>query len=245
MKNVYDNEMFFNEYQTMRAVEINANNLIENPIMKSMLPDLNGKTILDLGCGDGNMETYFVKNGAKKVVALDLSENMIAEAKKINNHDNVEYYVMGMEDISSINQKFDIVYSSLAFHYIQDFNKLLNDIYNLLNQGGILIYSQESPLSTAPIFENDNYQSKIFIGNKRYNLLSDYCNQTERNNYWNGVPVTKYHRTYAGIVNALIKNKFNILEMQDSYASAEAIALCPKYAYQNDKPYFTFVKAEK
>ena len=51
MKNVYDNSVFFEEYQTMRANKINANTLIENPIMKEMLPDLKEKTILDLGCG--------------------------------------------------------------------------------------------------------------------------------------------------------------------------------------------------
>ena len=55
MKNVYDLKEFFESYQTMRENAINANNLIENPIIKSMLPSLKNKKILDLGCGYGNM----------------------------------------------------------------------------------------------------------------------------------------------------------------------------------------------
>ena len=60
MNNVYDNQEFFEQYQSMREDKINANNLIENSIMISMLPDVKGKTILDLGCGDGNMDIRFI-----------------------------------------------------------------------------------------------------------------------------------------------------------------------------------------
>ena len=38
-----------------------------------------------------------------------------------------------MEDISKIEGKFDIVFSSLAFHYVKDYDKLTKDIYNLLD----------------------------------------------------------------------------------------------------------------
>ena len=48
-QNIFDNEVFFNEYRKLRERENNANNLFEIPAMISLLPDLNGKTILDLG----------------------------------------------------------------------------------------------------------------------------------------------------------------------------------------------------
>lgn len=68
MKNVYDNAGFFNEYNSMRNQEINANNLIEIPIMKNILPSVKGKSVLDLGCGCGDMDNFFVENGAKKLL---------------------------------------------------------------------------------------------------------------------------------------------------------------------------------
>lgn len=245
MKNVYDNSVFFNEYQSIRAEKVNANNLIEVPIIKSMLPQLQDKTILDLGCGAGDMDKYFVNQGAKFIVATDISENMIATAKATNADSKIEYKVLKMEDISSLSQKFDIVYSSLAFHYIENFDKLLKDINNLLNPNGMLIFSQESPINIATSKESETEKNKIEIDGIKYHLLKGYCKEGERKVWWNDCLVTKYHRTYATLVNALIKNNFEIIEIKDSYASEEAIKLCPKYAYQIDKPYFTFVKAVK
>lgn len=245
MKNVYDNQSFFNQYQSMRKDGINANNLIEIPLIKSMLPNLKDKTILDLGCGTGDMDKYFANMGAKYVLATDISSNMISQAKTNNFHDKIEYKILKMEDLCSVNQKFDIVYSSLAFHYIKDFDKLLKDINRLLKSKGMLIFSQESPINLATSKQSENEKNKIEIDGKLYFLLSGYCNEGERKVFWNDCLVTKYHRTYATIVNTLIKNNFEILEIQDSYATEEAISLCEKLKYQKDRPYFTFVKAKK
>lgn len=245
MKNVYDNSVFFDEYQQMRANTVNANNLIEIPIMKTMLSNLKDKTILDLGCGAGDMDKYFIDCGAKYVLATDISQNMINVAKTVNASEKINYQVLKMEDLNKISQKFDIVYSSLAFHYIEDFNKLLCDINNHLNTNGILIFSQESPINMAASKEAEGKPNKMEIDGKQYHLVHGYCKEGKREVWWNDTFVTKYHRTYATLVNSLIKNNFEIIEIKDSYASPEAIALCPKYAHQIDKPYFTFVKAVK
>ena len=245
MKNVYDTSVFFDEYQSMRSKEINANNLIEVPIIKSLLPKLDGKSILDLGCGCGDMDKYFISQGAERVVATDISVNMINSAKQINGDEKINYNILKMEDISSLDEKFDVVYSSLAFHYIEDFDKLLKDIYNVLKPKGMLIFSQESPINLATSIEKKGEKNKIDIDGKRYQLLSGYCKEGERKVFWNDTLVTKYHRTYCSIVNSLIRNNFEIIEMLDSYASDEAIKLCDKYKYQLDKPYFTFVKVIK
>ncbi len=245
MKNVYDTKEFFDSYQEMRSESVNANNLIENPIIKSMMPNLAGKTILDLGCGDGNMDRFFVENGAKKVLAVDISQNMINEAKKVNGLNNLTYEVMGMEDIAKIKQKFDFVYSSLAFHYVEDFNRLIKDIFNLLKVNGELLFSQENPLLTAIVYNDENQTKHIELNGKRYYLLSDYQNEGKREKIWNNTTVTKYHRTYASIVNSLVKNGFQILEIKDSFASKEAVELKEKYKYEQDRPMFLFVKAKK
>ena len=141
VENIYDDKAFYEEYISMRKTKLNANELLEIPIMKKLLPDLTGKTVLDLGCGYGEMSKYFIKKGAKTVVAIDISKNMISLAEQFNNHKNIEYKVLCMEELSKLNQKFDIVFSSLAFHYVKNFDKLICDISCLLNDGGELIWS--------------------------------------------------------------------------------------------------------
>ena len=242
-QNIYDDSKFFNEYQTMRESNINDNELIEIPTMKKMLPNLKDKTILDLGCGAGYMSRYFVENGASKVVACDISQNMIDLASK-EDCKNIDYKVLPMEDISSINEKFDIVFSSLAFHYIKDFDKLISDISKLLKPNGMLVFSQENPVATA-IIHPQTKQKYVEIDEKRYYLLSDYNNVGKRIIDWCDSEVIKYHRNFETIVNTLIKNNFEIKEIKEPSANEDAIKLMPKLKYQNDRPYFLFVKAIK
>lgn len=244
VQNVYDNNDFFKEYKSMREGKINANELIEIPIMKKMLPDVKGKDVLDLGCGVGEMSRYCAENGAKSVLGLDISSNMINEAKKQNDYPNVDFKILGMEELEQVERKFDIVFSSLAFHYIEDFEKLMKDISNLLNDGGILVFSQESPLVTASILDEDT-PKYVEKNGKRIFALSDYNVIGERKYSWNIDGVVKYHRNFSTVVNAIISAGMNILEMQESYATEEAIRLVEKYKYQKDRPYFLFVKAKK
>ncbi|MEG0692749.1 MAG: hypothetical protein RR444_06680 [Oscillospiraceae bacterium] len=50
-QNIYDNDEFFNDYYALRERDDCYNNLLEQPAMAEFIPDLQGKTILDLGCG--------------------------------------------------------------------------------------------------------------------------------------------------------------------------------------------------
>ncbi len=111
------NEIFFNGYSKIRENESNANNIFEKPALFSLLPTLNNKTVLDLGCGYGEHCIHFVKKGAKRVVGIDISQKMLAIAKAENAHQNISYLNMPMEDIGELQERFDIVVSSLAFHY--------------------------------------------------------------------------------------------------------------------------------
>lgn len=240
-KNIYDDKAFYESYIEMRKTKLNANELIEIPTIKKMLPDLSGKTVLDIGCGYGGMSKYFIKKGAKKVVAIDISSNMINLAKKINSHKDIEYLVMNMENLSQIEQKFDFVFSSLAFHYIKDFDKLIADISNILNKGGELLYSQEHPIATALI--NDN--KHIEIDGKRYYLVSDYNNEGKRKLTWSKHGGIKYHRSLKTIINTLIKHNLQITQIDESNAIKNAVKKVPKYIYQKDRPYFLFIKAQK
>lgn len=244
MQNIYDKEVFFDEYKSMREKPINANNLIEIPAMKKLLPFLKGKRVLDLGCGMGEMTKYYSKLGASFVLGVDISQNMLDIANKTNKLDNIEYKLLPLEEIDKINDKFDVVISSLAFHYIQDYNKLIKDIYNLLNNDGILLFSQENPIGTCFVSQN-KIANKLDIEGKRYYLVSDYNNNGLRKNDWNDCAVEKYHRNFTVTINTLIFNKFTLLEIQEPVASKEAIELEPKYKNQFDRPYFLIIKCKK
>lgn len=243
IQNIYDNKEFFNSYKEMRDGKINANELIEIPTIKSMLPNLKDKKILDLGCGEGEMSRYFVENGAKMVVGVDVSMNMIKEARK-KKADNLQFKRLAMEELSTLKGKFDIVFSSLAFHYVENFDKLMRDISDKLKKNGYLLFSQEHPLVTC-IVKGKDESKYIERNNKIYYLTSDYNNIGKRYVNWNVEGVVKYHRNFETIIGALRKSNMCVEELVEAKASAEAIEKVEKYKYLNDRPFFLFIKARK
>lgn len=246
-QNIYDDEKFSKKYDELREGQkgLNANDLIEIPAFRRMMPDVKDKKILDLGCGYGESDKYYKELGAKNVLGLDISEHMIEIANKTNKTNGVEYEVMAMEDISQINDKFDIIMSSLAFHYLKDYTQLVKDIYNLLNDNGYLVFSQEHPFTTCTKYTENVKKGHTVIDNKYFGLFSDYNRPGIRTNYWFDADVIKYHRTFTEVINTLVQNGFTIEEIEEPVASEEAVNKNPKYINQLDRPLFLIIKAKK
>ncbi len=242
-QNVYDNEIFFEGYKEIRKQENNYNILQEQPAIKSLLPDLKGKRILDLGCGYGESCSYFIEKGAQKVVGIDISKKMLEVAEKENSHMNIEYLEESMDDIDKLSGKFDIVYSSLALHYIEDFKKLLMGINNLLSEDGLFIYSQEHPLSTA--HEKGQRWTRDENGMGAHYNLANYMESGKREVTWFINGVIKYHRTFSEIINTVNECGFQIEKILEPLPSEEDIKLIPKMVQDFHKPNFLILRAGK
>lgn len=98
MQNIYDNNEFYNSYLKLRENNAGLNEVLEIPAFRSLLPDLDNKTILDLGCGYGENCKWYINKGAKKVIGIDISKNMIEKAKKEYSDDKIEYKNVPMEE---------------------------------------------------------------------------------------------------------------------------------------------------
>lgn len=247
-ENIYDNQVFFDNYIEMRNDKnnISANEVVEMPAIYAELPNLTGKKVLDLGCGSGNNCRKAIQLGASYVLGIDVSQNMINLANKVNHDEHINYQVLAMEDLDQLADNFDIIISSLAFHYVEDYDKLLKDIYRLLNNGGQLIFSQEHPLSTGTILtEATNFKSKIKLGDKEYKIVSDYNRNGPRVVNWLDGTYTKYHRNMSTLINGLINNKYKILKIVEPVATDENVKKNPKYLNQLNMPYFIIIIAEK
>ena len=79
---VYDKENFFALYQKLRSNPISLNEIVEKPTMLSLLPDLQGKKLLDLGCGTGGHLQLYLERNAASVVGTDLSAKMLEQAEQ-------------------------------------------------------------------------------------------------------------------------------------------------------------------
>lgn len=244
-QNIYDNKIFFKGYQEMRNENnLSANELIEIPQLFSLIGDVKGKKVLNLGCGAGGHDRKLIELGAESVLGIDLSENMIKEAIKDNTSNKIRYKVLSMSDIDSLNEKFDLVISSLAIHYVEDYDGLCKKVANILNDGGEFTFSIGHPMDSCTIL--DNYDNDyIIINDKKYRLLSDYNNEGKRFSNWFIDGVETYHRNISHLANGLINAGLTIIKMEESTASENAIKLKPKLIEQKDHSYFLYFKTKK
>lgn len=242
-QNIFDNSEFFDSYKRLRENEVNANNLFEIPALFSMMPDLNGKRVLDLGCGFGEHCKMFVENGAEKVVGVDISSKMLEVAKRENSHPKITYFNMPMEDLRKLCETFDVVVSSLALHYIDDFAGVVKGVYDLLDEDGIFIFSQEHPIVTS--HADGSRWTRDENGKKKHVNLANYGVEGERDTSWFVDNIKIYHRTFSTIVNELIKAGFSIEEMIEPLPTAALLEKYPEYSDLYHKPDFLLLKVKK
>ena len=244
-QNIYDNETFFECYQKLREREVNANNLFEIPARFALLPDLKGLRVLDLGCGMGDDCMEYIRRGAKEVVGADISEKMLAYAMENNSADNITYKRMAFEDIAQLDEKFDIITSSLAFDYSEDFGKLMKDIYALVNDGGYLVFSMSHPISTAYDGVYDRYtrtEDKVRL----YANLHNYGIEGIRHFKWVVEDYEVYHRKFSTLINCIAGAGFVIEECQESSVPDEILAEHPdKFGGVIHQPDFIFFRCRK
>ena len=243
-QNIYDNETFFYEYRKLREREVNANNLFELPTLVSLLPDLKGKRVLDLGCGSGERCIDYLKRGAVEVTGVDISERMLAVAQSENSDPRITYIKMPMEDINKLDKKFDVVISSLAFHYVEDYQGVVKSVYEHLDDGGIFLFSQEHPLTTCFSGTGERW-TRDENGKKIHANIAEYCVEGRKDSTWFVEGVQRYHRMFSTIVNTLADTGFKILQMKEPYPTDELVQKYPEYADLYHKPDFLFVKAAK
>jgi tRNA (cmo5U34)-methyltransferase len=102
-------------------------------------------SVLDLGCGTGNVSLAVKqKYTYASVSCIDIAENMIEMAKiKLENYDDIKYYTGDFSKFK-FEGKYDVIVSSLALHHIitdEEKKNFYCKIYDLLNPGGFFINS--------------------------------------------------------------------------------------------------------
>ncbi|WP_066190310.1 class I SAM-dependent methyltransferase [Gracilibacillus timonensis] len=241
-QNKYDNQAFFEAYKEMPRSVKGLEAAGEWHIVKEMLPDLQGKAVLDLGCGFGWHCRYVKEQGAQSVIGVDISENMIIQAQAMTDDPEIFYIKAPLEEVSFDDEQFDVVFSSLAFHYVEDFSAICRQVYPYLKPGGMFVFSVEHPIFTARA-EQDWHNDEE--GNHLHWPVDHYHTEGLRETNFLADNVQKYHRTVASYMNDVIQAGFRIQEVEESTPSAEALEEIPEMKDELRRPMFLMIAAEK
>lgn len=145
-QNIYDQPEFFEKYGQLPRQLLGLEGAPEWPRIAALMPDLAGLEVVDLGCGMGWFTRWAAEHGAARVVGIDLSEKMIEEARARTPPSSIQYRLADLEHLRPLDGSFDFAYSSLAFHYVEDFKKLANQA---LREGSFFLFTIEHPIFMA------------------------------------------------------------------------------------------------
>jgi SAM-dependent methyltransferase len=113
----------------------------------SLLGDVGGKRIIEIGCGGGQNSIALTKWGAT-CVGVDPSAAQIAYAQQLALENRVEVqFVIGVaEDLSAFpDGSFDIALSSYAFDYVTDLRRAYDEAWRVLVPGGLFVFCLSHP----------------------------------------------------------------------------------------------------
>ena len=242
-QNIYDNEQFFKGYEAIRTRKYNYNNLLEQPSFLKLVPDLKEKTVLDLGCGMGEFAFSCISKGAKFVKGIDISTKMITVAKERYQHERLHFQINALEDMVLEGKHYDFISSSLAFHYVADFDALIKKISAALNDDGVLLFSIEHPIVTANKGGVDWQLGDE--GNLLHFAVDYYQEQGKRTQNWLVNDVVTYHRTFSTIVNTLIEQDLQIEKICEPTPTKQALENGPYLQKEFRRPSFLIIRARK
>ena len=241
-QNKYDDENFFSAYEKMPRSVKGLEGAGEWHVLKALLPELRGKSILDLGCGFGWHCRYAREQQAASVIGIDISEKMLQKAREMTEDPSITYIEMAIEDINFSEAQFDVVISSLAFHYIKSFEVICKKVYECLKPGGSFVFSVEHPIFTSRGEQDWYYDSQ---GNRLHWPIDDYQSEGIRETTFLTENVIKYHRTFSTYLNDLIIAGFTIKAVYEPEPSEGMLQSIPEMKDELRRPMFLIISAEK
>lgn len=236
---VYNQTDFLGNYLKRRERQESPNNAIEKPIIYELLGDVKGKHILDLGCGDAAFGRELMAVGAASYEGVEGSEAMALLAKKSLKETSGTLFQGTMEEYSYPKERFDVVTSRFAIHYIEDVEKLFAKVHASLKEQGHFLFSVQHPLTTS------SFASKL-SGERRENwLVDDYFIEGERKEPWIDKIVVKHHRTIETYFTALTKAGFKVTALREGEPNRQSFNSEEEYQRRRRIPVMLVLSCEK
>ncbi len=158
----------------MNEFDIKASGWDQNPMhwdrslavssqIRELLPLTKQMTALEFGAGTG-ITSFMLKDHLKEITPMDTSSEML---KIINNKikeyrtDNLKTLYFDLENAEYNEATFDLIFSQMVLHHINDTEDIISKFYNMLNPGGFLAIADLYP-------EDGSFHGKEFSGNKGF-----------------------------------------------------------------------------
>ncbi len=173
------------------------------PDLMSLIPN-DTQTILDFGCGAGDV-TAMVAEIYPNVEGCDPSPQMLDRSKQ--DFPTISFFDWdGTKPLEGKEEYYDVVFSKLAVHFVEELRPLAAQLFGVLKDGGSLVFSVPHPMSTARKISDASYWEQ-----------SPY--PTEIGSY--GIQVTMIHRSIQDYMNPFLDAGFVLTGFSEPQIPAE------------------------
>ena len=159
---------------------------ILDPALEDVFASVDGKRVLDLGCGEGRYSRVLKSRGAH-VTGIDPVPRFIERAKELDNDST--YVTAFAEELPLEDDCFDVVLSYLTLVDIPDLEKASQEICRVIKSGGQLVIVNISNMASTT-----EGWVKDANGKKLYRIVDRYMEHFAMDLQWRGIDICNYHR---------------------------------------------------
>lgn len=135
-------------YEQARAKEDSLDRIVEWPAQRELLGVVTGRSVLDVGCGNGGKLAELAGEGAVASVGIDISANFLSPPPP-----GVEFIQGDLSELDSLpeltGRMFDRILFLQSFGYAQDPVRTLQAARDLLADDGFIVLTRTHPIRFA------------------------------------------------------------------------------------------------
>jgi len=229
---------------------------LNTPAFFAMLPDVNGLSGLDIGCGEGH-NTRLLAQRRALMTAIDISEVFIEHASHAEGREplGIDYVVASAVDLPIADATFDFATGFMSLMDIPETGRVLAEAYRVLKPGGFLQFSITHPCFDTPhrrnLRDENGLTYAIEVGDYFRNLdgaISEWLFGSAPPEVKQGLPKFKtprFTRTVSQWLNLLIVTGFQLDRIEEPRPSDETVRDCPDMQDAQIVAYFLHIRARK
>lgn len=232
----------WDEISNIRFNQISNNkdlsfNYILKPCILDLIKTCNKESVLDFGCGTGNL-TKYIAECSNKIVGIDLSKRSIKIAKEhFDTVENLTFICSSIEQYS--NEKntgsFSLVVANMVLMDVINLEDVLKAVKKVLKNNSNFIFTITHPCYWAIYW--DYFNKNWFNYKKELFIESNFKISLDENN----LKTTHIHRPLEQYINALCNEGFIIEQMVEPMPAPSKLPLFP---IKNQYPRFLAIKCK-
>jgi len=214
----------------VRNGDVNRSLLLDEPVLE-LCGDVRGRSVVDVGCGEGRFCRMLAARGAR-AVGLDVTEPLLAAARLA--HPGGAYVRGTAEAIPLASGTLDLAVSYLTLIDIPDFRRAIAEMARVLRPGGRLVIANLQSFATT----RDRPWQRDAEGRKLHFAVDDYFDERPMELAWGDLRILNWHRPFEAYVQALLAAGLTLTDFREPRPTPEAVAAHPSMMDEYRVPIF-------